>query len=51
MRVDEELWLPRVPLTSIIHVLEGRIAIQPMFGYRLKVGWGGVVLILDLVFV
>lgn len=50
MRVDEELWLPRVPLTSIIHVLEGRIAIQPMFGYRLKVCVCGV-LILDLVFV
>lgn len=34
LRLDQELWFPGVPLTSIIHVLEGLIATQPMFGYR-----------------
>lgn len=34
VRVDEELWVPGAPLPSIIHVLGGPIATQPMFGYR-----------------
>lgn len=33
-RVGQDLWFPGVPLTSIIHALEGLIATQPMFGYR-----------------
>lgn len=41
VRVDEELRLPGVPLTSIIHALEGLIATQPVFGYRLA--WGSLI--------
>lgn len=38
VRVDQELWVPGVPLISIIHVLKGLIATQPMFGYTQS--WG-----------
>lgn len=41
VRADKELRFPRVPLTSIIHVLEGLIATQPMFGYRQA--WGSLI--------
>lgn len=41
VRVDQELWFPGVPLPSIIHVLEGLIATQPMFGYRQT--WGSLI--------
>lgn len=34
VRADQELWVPGVPLASIIHVLEALIATQPMSGYR-----------------
>lgn len=33
VRLDEDLRVPGVPLTSIIHALESLIATRPMFGY------------------
>lgn len=41
VRVDQDLRFPGVPLTSIIHGLEGLIATQPMFGYRQA--WGSLI--------
>lgn len=38
VRVDQELWFPGAPLTSIIHALEGLIGTQPMCAYRRGLG-------------